>query len=169
MQPAQHPDKGPWIGDLAEGDYFVGFYIADEIELVSFRDTSRGYCLRFSLADRSAAIAARIWEDAQEIAAELDRSAIVKVEGQVEVYKGRSLVRVSRLREARQGEFAIADLLPSTERDSASWKSCSGIWTSATRITAVCSVTSAPAPLWSYRPYKQSRTSRRPWKPSCCT
>jgi 3'-5' exoribonuclease len=125
-QPAKHPDKGPWIGEMEEGDHFVGFYIAQDIELVPFRDPSRGYYLRFSLADRSGVLEARIWEDAQETSADLGSSAIVKVEGRLEAYKGRSQVRVLRLREAEEGEFAIADLLPSTGRDVAAMLSAIG-------------------------------------------
>ncbi len=115
-QPA-HPQKGPWIADLEPGDLFIGFYLARDAHLRSFRDPDRGQYLRMSLMDRTGSIEARVWENAEEIETLLRKPVVVKVEGEVELFQDRRQARVLRLRQAREDEHDRVDLLASTDRD----------------------------------------------------
>lgn len=112
-----HPKKGPWIADLQSEDHFVGIYIARDAYLRSFRDPGRGQYLCVNLVDRTGSIEARVWENAEEIEALLQEPAVVKVEGEVELFQGRPQVRVMQLRIAGVDESEQADLLASTKRN----------------------------------------------------
>lgn len=110
-------DKGPWILDLEEGQHFLGFYLAREPSLETFRDPSRGTYLRFVLADRSGQIEARVWEEAEAAAMAIADSEAVKVEAEVERYRDQLQAKVLRLRAAQAAEFDLADLIPTTQRE----------------------------------------------------
>lgn len=112
----QHPEKGDWLAELGPGDHFVGFYLAQQPRLETFRDPSRGSYLRLVLCDRSGSLEARVWDEAQEAAAEAEKG-VVKVEGEVEEYRERLQGRVLRLRAAQESEYVLADLIRSTGRD----------------------------------------------------
>jgi 3'-5' exoribonuclease len=115
-QPAQ-PQKGPWIADLEPSDHFVGFYLARDARLRSFRDPGRGQYLRMSLIDRTGSIEARVWENAEEVETLLREPTVVKVEGEVELFQDRRQARVLQLRPAKEDEYERVDLLASTNRD----------------------------------------------------
>lgn len=117
MDQPKHPDKGPWIAELEEGQNFIGFYLIRNASLETFRDIGRGRYLRLSLVDRSGMIEARIWEDAQEAATILNGRSIAKVDGRAERFRERLQVRIQRIRLARPEEYDQADMQPSTERD----------------------------------------------------
>jgi 3'-5' exoribonuclease len=117
MTEALHPDKGPWIDELQDGQHFIGFYLLRSPRLESFRDPSRGHYLRMQLADRTGILEARVWDNAEAQASLLENVKVLKVEGEVEKYRDRLQIRVLQLRPAKQEEFNLADLRPSTHRD----------------------------------------------------
>lgn len=110
-------DKGPKILDLKEGQHLVGFYLARDPRLETFRDPSRGTYLRLLLADRSGQMEARVWEQAEEAAAAIEKSRIVKIEGDVESYRDQLQIKVARLRAAPADEIDPAELIPTTQRE----------------------------------------------------
>jgi 3'-5' exoribonuclease len=112
-----HSDKGPWIVDLEEGQRFFGFFLARNPQLETFRDASRGHYLRLQLADRTGIMEARIWENADKLIPVLESSRVVKVDGAIEKYRDQLQIRVIQLRAAKDGEFDLSDLRPTTLRD----------------------------------------------------
>lgn len=110
-------DKGPWVLELEDGEQFIGFYLARDPRLESFRDPSRGSYLRLTVADRSGQIEARVWEQAEQAAAAIQENQVVKIEGEVERYRDQLQVKVVQLRAAQEGEVDLADLIPTTQRD----------------------------------------------------
>ena len=84
-------DKGPWVADLQLGMEFIGFYVARNPRLDSFRDPSRGKYLRLQLLDRTGVIEARMWEGVEEIFGEINGGGPVKVAGTVENFRETSL------------------------------------------------------------------------------
>jgi 3'-5' exoribonuclease len=114
---SQHPEKGPWITDIQEGQRFVGFYLIRNPNLESFKDPSRGQYLRLLLADRSGVMEARVWEDAEQFISILKGQHIFKVEAVAERYRDQLQARISRVRPATQGEYDLADLRPITRRN----------------------------------------------------
>jgi len=116
MPDALHPDKGPWITDLQEGQHFLGFYLIRNPRLESFRDPSRGHYLRMHLGDRTGTLEARVWDDAEAQASLIEGSTIIKVEGEVEKYRDQLQVRLLQIRPAKFNEYNVADLRASTQR-----------------------------------------------------
>jgi 3'-5' exoribonuclease len=114
---AKHPHKGPFIRDVTPGERIIGYYVARRKQLESFRDRSKGVFLTLILSDRSGELLARVWENAPDIEAQFEEGEVVKVQGDVEEYLGRTQVIVQKLRPARPDEYDLADFLPATERD----------------------------------------------------
>ena len=117
MNSSMHPQKGPYLRDLSPGERFIGFYVLRNKQLESFRDPTRGVYLTLILSDRTGQMVARVWENAEETAARLDKHDIVKVDGEVEMYLDRSQIRVLRLRTANPDEYDLRDMLPASEHD----------------------------------------------------
>jgi len=117
MSEPKHPQKGPWINELQQGQKFKGFYLVRNPSLQSFKDPGRGQYLRLVLADRSGVMEARVWEQVEQIAPLLDDIHIIKVEGEVEQYRDRLQIRIARLRPADQGEYDLSDLRPTTKQN----------------------------------------------------
>lgn len=113
----EKPAKGPFVAELEEGMTFIGYFIARNPRLDPFRDPARGKYLRMQLIDRTGCIEARMWEDCEEIYADIDGGGPVKVDGVVERFQEVLQVRIRRMRAARAEEIAIEDMIPTTERD----------------------------------------------------
>jgi 3'-5' exoribonuclease len=115
-----HPEKGPFLRDLQPGDRLIGFYVLRNKQLEPFRDPARGVFLTLTLGDRSGQAIARIWENAEGTAADLQTRSVIKVDGEMETYLDRKQVRVLRVRNAREDEYDLRDMLPTSGRDPAS-------------------------------------------------
>lgn len=117
MSETFHPDKGPFIRDLEEGERIIGYYLLRDKQLEPFRDASRGYYLTLILSDKSGQIVCRVWENAEEANEDLLKHDVVKLDGEVERYADRLQIRVIRVRAAEPDEYDLRDLLPSSPRD----------------------------------------------------
>jgi len=113
----EKPDKGPWVVDLQLGMEFIGYYVARNPRLDSFRDACRGKYLRMQLLDRTGVIEARMWEGAEEIFEEINGGGPIKVAGTVENFRDTPQINVWRLRPARDEEVGISDMTRTTERE----------------------------------------------------
>ncbi len=114
---AHHPQKGPFLHDIAVGETFIGFYAVHRKQLEAYRDPSRGHYLTLILGDRSGTRRARVWDDAETIAAEVSEGGVVKIQGVMETYLDTPQIRVLRIRPAREEEFDWRDMLPASPRD----------------------------------------------------
>ncbi len=113
----RHPQKGPFLREIAVGEGFIGFYLVHRKDLEPFRDPSRGHFLTLILSDRSGQRVARVWENAEETAAQIEVGQVVKVQGEMESYLDRPQIRVLRIRPAKEGEYDWRDMLPASPRD----------------------------------------------------
>ncbi len=73
--------------------------------------------LRLELGDRSGTIEARMWDQFEAIAKDINRDDFVKVQGRVELYRNRPQLAVVQVRVARPDEIDLADYLPHTSAD----------------------------------------------------
>lgn len=107
--------KEPMIADLArfENQVITGFFCASQKSMRSKKDGAGYFAL--TLGDRTGQIEARMWEIAD--AGEFAQGDVVKIRGQVCRYNEKLQITVDRLRKAAEGEFSLADFVPSTERD----------------------------------------------------
>jgi 3'-5' exoribonuclease len=113
----KHPQKGPFAQALTPGERITGFYLARRKQLEPFRDRTKGQYLTLVLGDRSGDVIARVWENAHEVEELFNEGDILKIQGDVEEYLGRTQLIVQKLRVAQSDEYDLADFLPATERD----------------------------------------------------
>jgi len=107
--------KQSFVSDLTSEQNITTFFLVCEKEV---RNTKEGKpYLRLELGDRSGTIEARMWDQIEVIAREVDREDIVKVQGRVEIYRGRPQFSVIQMRKAKPEEVDLADYLPATKED----------------------------------------------------
>jgi len=107
--------KQSFVSDLTSEQSITTFFLVCEKEV---RNTKEGKpYLRLELGDRSGTIEARMWDQIEVIAREVDREDIVKVQGRVEIYRGRPQFSVIQMRKAKPEEVDLADYLPATKED----------------------------------------------------
>jgi 3'-5' exoribonuclease len=107
--------KQPFVSDLTSEQNVTAFFLVCEKEVRSTKE-GKPY-LRFELGDRSGTIEARMWDQIEAVTREVDREDIVKVQGRVEIYRGKPQFSVQQMRKARPEEVDLADYLPSTKED----------------------------------------------------
>src|SRR5437868_1741238 len=107
--------KTAYVTDLVSEQTITSFFLVHEKELRNTRE-GRAY-LRLELGDRSGTIEARMWDQFEIIAKDINRDDFVKVQARVEVYKNRPQLSLVQLRLARPEEIELADYLPHTTAD----------------------------------------------------
>ena len=116
MSDTFHPKKGPLLREIPVGAQFIGFYVVHRKQLEPFRDPSRGHYLTLILGDRSGQRRARVWENAEEVAAQVEVGGVVKIQGEMETYMDTPQIRVLRIRPADEDEYDWRDMLPAASR-----------------------------------------------------
>src|SRR2546429_4454860 len=107
--------KPSYVSDLTTEQSVTTFLLVCEKEVRSTKE-GKPY-LRLELGDRSGTIEARMWDQIDAISKEVDREDIVKVQGRVEIYRGKPQLSVQQMRKAKPNEVDLADFLPSTKED----------------------------------------------------
>src|ERR1700726_2051258 len=107
--------KTAYVTDLLSEQNITSFFLVHEKELRNTRE-GRAY-LRLELGDRSGTIEARMWDQFENAAKDIQRDDFVKVQARVEVYRNRPQLAVQQLRLAKPEEIDLADYLPHTTAD----------------------------------------------------
>jgi 3'-5' exoribonuclease len=107
--------KTSFVTDLLSEQSITSFFLVHEKEVRNTRE-GRAY-LRLELGDRSGTIEARMWEQFESAAKDINRDDFVKVQARVEVYRNRPQLAVQQLRLAKPDEIDLADYLPHTTAD----------------------------------------------------
>jgi 3'-5' exoribonuclease len=107
--------KTSYVTDLLSEQNITSFFLVHEKELRNTRE-GRAY-LRLELGDRSGTIEARMWDQFENAAKDIQRDDFVKVQARVEVYKNRPQLALIQLRLAKPEEIDLADYLPHTTAD----------------------------------------------------
>jgi 3'-5' exoribonuclease len=107
--------KQSFVSDLTSEQNITTFLLVCEKEVRSTKE-GKPY-LRLELGDRTGTIESRMWDQIEAVAREVDREDIVKVQGRVEIYRGKPQFSVQQMRRAKPEEIDIADFLPSTKED----------------------------------------------------
>jgi len=79
--------KPSYVSDLTTEQSVTTFLLVCEKEVRSTKE-GKPY-LRLELGDRSGTIEARMWDQIDAVSKEVDREDIVKVQGRVEIYRGK--------------------------------------------------------------------------------
>src|ERR1700752_4904274 len=107
--------KTSYVTDLLSEQNITSFFLVHEKELRNTRE-GRSY-LRLELGDRSGTIEARMWEQFEVAAKDINRDDFVKVQARVEVYKNPPQLSIVQVRLARPEEIDLVDYLPHTKAD----------------------------------------------------
>jgi len=107
--------KTSYVTDLLSEQTITSFFLVHEKEVRNTRE-GRAY-LRMELGDRSGTIEARMWDQFEVIARDINRDDFVKVQARVEVYKNRPQLAIVQVRIAKPEEIDLADYLPHTRGD----------------------------------------------------
>jgi 3'-5' exoribonuclease len=107
--------KAAYVSDLTPDTIVTSFFLVCEKELRSTRDGKP--FLRLELGDRSGTIEARLWDNAEGLAALFDRDDIIKVQARVENYKNCLQLAVEKFRRAEPAEVDLSDYFPHTAED----------------------------------------------------
>jgi 3'-5' exoribonuclease len=107
--------KTAYVTDLLSEQSITSFFLVHEKELRNTRE-GRAY-LRLELGDRSGTIEARMWDQFENVAKDINRDDFVKVQARVELYRNRPQLAVQQVRLAKPEEIDLADYLPHTTAD----------------------------------------------------
>src|SRR5262245_54359466 len=94
--------KPAFVADLKPDTTVTSFLLVSEKELRSTREGKS--FLRLELSDRTGAVEARLWENAEVVSAAFGQDDIVKVQARVESYRNKLQLSVDRLRRADPGD-----------------------------------------------------------------
>ncbi len=107
--------KTSFVTDLNSEQSITTFFLVHEKEIRSTRE-GKPY-LRLELGDRSGTIEARMWDQFDVAAKDINRDDFVKVNARVEIYRNRPQLSLQQLRLAKPEEVDLADFLLHTKED----------------------------------------------------
>ncbi len=97
------------IKDFKTGSMVEGVYLLKKKDLQKTKD-NRPY-LKLLLADKTGAIEARVWEDAEAVSNKIDCGTAVKVKGLVDSWNDNVQVKIDRIGPALKEDYRLEDLL----------------------------------------------------------
>jgi 3'-5' exoribonuclease len=110
--------KDFFIADAAKFENAqVTTYFAVSSFSVREKKSGGGQYLALTLADRTGAMEARMWEDFAPAITTCDEGCYVKVQGQVSKYQGKFQITLTKLRLAAASEVDPTDFVPTTRFD----------------------------------------------------
>jgi 3'-5' exoribonuclease len=107
--------KTAFVSDLGSEQSITTFFLVHEKEIRNTRE-GKPY-LRLELGDRSGTIEARMWDQFEIAARDVNRDDFVKVQARVEIYRNKPQLSLQQLRLAKPEEVELADFLPHTAAD----------------------------------------------------
>jgi len=107
--------KKLFVKDLEPDPSITGFFLVHEKEV---RSTANGKpYLRMELGDRTGTVEARMWDQFESPAKDVNRDDFVKVQARVELYRNRPQLTLQQFRVAKPEEIDLGDFLPRTAYD----------------------------------------------------
>jgi 3'-5' exoribonuclease len=107
--------KTSFVKDLTSEQNITGYFLVHEKDI---RNTTAGKpYLRMELGDSSGTIEARMWDQFEASAKDIQRDDFVKVQARVEIYRNKPQLSLLQLRLAKPEEIDLADFLPHTAYD----------------------------------------------------
>ena len=107
--------KKLFVKDLEPDPSITSFFLVHEKEV---RSTANGKAyLRMELGDRTGTVEARMWDQFELLAKDVNRDDFVKVQARVELYRNRPQLTLQQFRVAKPDEIDLGDFLPRTPYD----------------------------------------------------
>ena len=107
--------KKHFVKDLEPDPSITSFFLVHEKEV---RSTANGKTyLRMELGDRTGTVEARMWDQFEICAKEVNLDDFIKVQARVELYRNRPQLTLQQFRVAKPEEIDLGDFLPRTPYD----------------------------------------------------
>ncbi|MFQ5735537.1 MAG: OB-fold nucleic acid binding domain-containing protein [Thermodesulfobacteriota bacterium] len=107
--------KKLYIKDIKERDQVSGSFLVTKKESGVSKSGKPYLVLR--LMDSTGSVEARAWENAEALGRRFDKDDIVEVRGFAVSYQGGVQVNVTSARALAEGQYSLADFLPSSGKD----------------------------------------------------
>lgn len=107
--------KTLYVAQITTEQTLTDFFLVHEKEIRNTRD-GKPY-LRMELGDRTGTLEARMWDQFEASTKNIGRDDFVKVQGRVELYRGKPQISLQQLRLAKPEEVDLADFLPHTNEN----------------------------------------------------
>lgn len=104
-----------FLRDCCAGDIIEDVYIITGKQL-SATQTGKFFIKAF-LSDRSNQVTARMWNATRDIFNSIPDSGFLRVRGRIENYQNNLQIIIEQLWPAKEGTFAVDDLMPHTDKD----------------------------------------------------
>jgi 3'-5' exoribonuclease len=107
--------KKLFVKDLEPDPSITSFFLVHEKEV---RNTANGKAyLRMELGDRTGTVEARMWDQFEALAKDVNRDDFIKVQARVELYRNKPQLTLQQFRVAKPEEIDLGDFLPRTSYD----------------------------------------------------
>ena len=107
--------KKLFVKDLEPDPSITGFFLVHEKEV---RNTANGKpYLRMELGDRTGTVEARMWDQFEAVAKEINRDDFIKVQARAELYRNKPQLTLQQVRVAKPDEIDLGDFLLRTPYD----------------------------------------------------
>src|ERR1700752_4486833 len=104
--------KTPLVSDISSEQNITTYFLVCEKEIRNTRE-GKPY-LRLELGDRSGTIEARMWDQFEVPARDVNRDDFVKVQPRVEIYRNKPQLALQQFRRAKPEEIELDDFRPHT-------------------------------------------------------
>jgi 3'-5' exoribonuclease len=104
-----------YLRDCVPGDVIEDVYVVSGKQL-SATQTNKHFIKAF-ISDRTCQVTARMWNANREIFNAMPDSGFLRVRGRVENYQNNLQIIIEQMWPAKDGTFAVDDLMPCTDRD----------------------------------------------------
>jgi len=97
------------IKDYTINETITDFLVVRRRDIREYNDKQ---FISFEFGDASGRIAGVWWEPERFALEDLEEGMVVKIRGDIQLYRGKNQLRVNRMRLAKEDEYDLADLLP---------------------------------------------------------
>lgn len=107
--------KKLYLNQIKEGERVEGVFLV-KYKALQVGKTGKSY-VNIVLMDRSGECEARVWDDAEAVAARFEKDDFVEVRGRAQAYNGRIQLNVADVARRDEAAVDLADFLPATSKD----------------------------------------------------
>ncbi|MDR1665413.1 MAG: HD domain-containing protein [Clostridiales bacterium] len=103
-----------YIDGLKENEHIIEHYLCKQKQ--SLKTRSGKTYLSLKLQDKTGVADAKVWELTNDIHS-FEEGEVIKIDGTVLLYQNDLQIKIARIRRSLDGEYAIDDYIPCTEKD----------------------------------------------------
>lgn len=105
-----------FITDIEEGDSINSHFVAQDPQLIPHKNKP-GFYMQLYLCDKTGAVKAFCWDNAEKFYELTKGNNVIKVEGRAEIYNEKLQIRVFNISLPNQNEFELEDFIQSSKKN----------------------------------------------------